>query len=511
MTFRSILFQKVDDFAEIEAAKEPACFTDLNLDQIVASVTAGKDEYSLKPFFYVSLKDVDTIKYRQEIMNELENKDLFEFVRVFAQEMHNMRTHLTLADKLYYHYNKEGWFLVAVEIYCGAVNGLAHDLSLVDLKSCGFLAFREYINDYIKSDSFTSLVAEIKTLKAELSTVKYCLHIKGNCVKVRKYESEIDYSMDVERTFEKFKQGTVNDYRIKFSTENGMHEVEAKVVDLVAKLYPEIFLHLDHFCSQRSDFTDSKIRNFDREIQFYISYLEYISAFKNMALKFCYPIVSEECKEIFDKEGFDLALANKLISQKSVVVCNDFYLKDKERIIVITGPNQGGKTTFARAFGQLHYLAALGCPVPGSEARLFLFDRIYTHFEREEDIKNLSGKLQDDLIRIHDILNHATPKSIIIMNEIFSSTTLKDALLLGKKVIEKIMDLDALGVCVTFVDELASLSEKTVSMASTVVPKNPAQRTYKIVRKPADGLAYALSIAEKYQLTYDCIKGRIKS
>lgn len=455
------------------------------------------------------MKNVDTIKYRHEIMKDFENKTLLEYIKSFALGMHNMRAQLAMTDKLYYHYNKEGWFLVAVEIYCDAINGLANNLALADLKSHGLLAFRDYVADYVKSDSFTSLVAEIKKLREDLSTVKYCLIIKGNCVKVRKYESEIDYSADVVKTFEKFKQGAVTDYQIKFSDVAGMHQVEAKALDLVAKLYPDIFLNLDNFCSQRSNFTDITISAFDREVQFYVSYLEYVSKFKSHGLKFCYPEVSEVCKEIYNVQGFDLALANKLITQELAVVCNDFYLKDGERIIVITGPNQGGKTTFARAFGQLHYLAALGCPVPGSEARLFLFDRIFTHFEKEEDIKNLSGKLQDDLIRIHDILSRATPKSIIIMNEIFSSTTLKDAILLGEKVIEKIIQLDIICVCVTFVDEWASLSEKTVSMVSTIVPENPAQRTYKIVRKPADGLAYALSIAEKYRLTYDCIKERI--
>jgi DNA mismatch repair ATPase MutS len=112
-------------------------------------------------------------------------------------------------------------------------------------------------------------------------------------------------------------------------------------------------------------------------------------------------------------------------------------------------------------------------------------------------------------LRIGEILGAATPGSIVILNEIFTSTTLDDARFLGTKLLTKVMQLDALCVYVTFVDELASLGEQVVSMMSTVVQDNPAERTFKVVRKPADGLAYALALAEKYDLTYERLHDRL--
>jgi DNA mismatch repair protein MutS len=112
---------------------------------------------------------------------------------------------------------------------------------------------------------------------------------------------------------------------------------------------------------------------------------------------------------------------------------------------------------------------------------------------------------------VHEILEQATAGSVIVMNESFNSTTLNDALFVGTEVMERILELGCLGVYVTFVDELASLSEATVSMVTQVVPDNPAVRTFKVLRRAADGLAYAWAIAEKHGLTYERVIRRIEA
>ena len=508
--FYSILFRRPADRIGDDALAAPEFFPDLNCDQIVDAITAGKDEYNLKPFFHACLPRFEAIQYRHEVMQDLGQPLLYECVTSFAGKMREVREHLIQVQKMYYQEQKQAWFLDGVDNYCEAIKSFAAELANLDLQSRGFLTFRDYLDGYSRSARFSALLSQTKQLKADLATVEYCVLIKAGGFTVRKYEREADYSAEVERTFDKFKQGAVKDYRVKFSASVEMNHIEAKIVEFVAKSYPETFSALVDFYSKNQNFIDRTIAIFDREVQFYVAYMEYTAVLKRAGLQFCYPHVSDVNKEVGGHNVVDVALAHKLLKENVSVVCNDFYLKGRERILVVSGPNQGGKTTFARTFGQLHYLASIGCPVPGTQAQLFLFDRLFTQFEKEEKVENLRGKLEDDLLRIHDILGRATPRSIIILNEIFTSTTIQDETFLSEKVMEKIIELGLLCVWVTFVDELASFGPQAVSMVSTVVPENPALRTFKILRRPADGLAYAMAIAQKYGLTYESIRKRIR-
>lgn len=430
--FRSILFDDFVTGAEFGNREIPEFFTDLNLDQVVDSITAGRDEYNLKPFFYSALTSIDEIHYRQAVFRDLEIASIFESVQSFAEAMRQMRSCTAQSEKFYFKYQKSALFLSAVEVYCSAVSRLAGDLSSAKLESRGFRTLSEYLIGYTESSAFRTHADETAQLQSDLNSIRYSLHIDGRRVTVGKYGGEPDLSADVLRTFEKFRQGAPKEYQFRVPSWPEMNHVEAAIMDRVARLYPEIFSRLEKYPERHSGYLDRVIAIFDREVQFFLAYVEFKRRIENAVLSFCYPTVTTT-KDIRAQDTFDLALANRFVDARRTVVTNSFFLKDPERIFVVSGPNQGGKTTFARTFGQLHYLGCLGCPIPGTDAKLHLFDKLFTHFERQEDLQNLSGKLEDELKRIYRILEQATAESILIMNESFLSTTLNDALFLQNR------------------------------------------------------------------------------
>lgn len=506
--FGGLLFN--DGASVVDGGEDKAFASDLNLDQVVDSIVGNREEPEyLTALFYHQLHDVSEVRARQEVFADLEDPDVFRSVKEFTTQMGEVRAHFRQMEKMYERYQQQGWQLDAASIYCAAVRSFVDDLGGAEVRSRGLGSFRSYLEGYVASGEFTALEADTAAQKVALSKVRYCTRIRGNRVEVTRYDDEADYSAQVLQTFNRFRQGAVRDYRVAYRTWPGINHVTAQILEFVARLFPEEFGALDEYCRHRASFFDPGIGRFERQAEFYLAYLEYIGPLRSAGLSFCYPDVSADSKEIFATDTFDVALAKKLVSGRTSVVVNDFNLSGPERIMVVTGPNQGGKTTCARTFGQLHHLASIGCPVPGTAARLFLFDRLFTLFQREEDLVRMTGRLEDDIVRTREVLEAATGSSIIILNEVFSSTTLHDAQFLGIKLLTKVIELDALCLYVTFVDELASLGESVVSMMSTVVPEDPTRRSFKVVRRPADGLAYALALAEKHEVSYERLRKRL--
>ena len=333
--FRSILFDCPSDMGEHE---DMSMFGDLNLDQVFAAVAAGRDEYDLMPFFRYPLRDARAVEYRHQVQRDLEDKTLYRAVAEFALRMREMREYLALSGKLRTRYQKEHWFLAAAGVYRRALVTLADALAGIELRSRGFTAFRQHLEDYTQSAVFTGLAADIARVTSALDDVRYCVNIKGNRVRVTRYDGEADYGAEVQRTFAKFAENPVKDYRVGFRGLPDMDHVEARILGLIARLYPEAFAALDEFCARHAAYLDDSIRVFDREVQFYAAYQDFTAPMTKAGLDFCYPAVSVGSKEISAHGCIRPRAGGQAHARAAAIVRNDFYLTGAERILVVTGP-----------------------------------------------------------------------------------------------------------------------------------------------------------------------------
>src|ERR1019366_2103886 len=229
--FYSLLDVDPEDSADIGAPEQPSCFGDLHLDQVVASVCAGREEYELESFFYRPLWEIEAVHYRHHVLHDLEGAQLLDAVRAFASRMQEMRKHLALAEKLCHRLQQQRWFLEAVAVYCSAVRRFSGQLLDAEISSAGFVALREYLASYSGSEAFTSLAAETERLLQDLAAVRYAVHLKGSRVKVSKYDGEPDLSAAVEQTFSKFKQGSAKDYRVGIRQHPEINHVDGQILD----------------------------------------------------------------------------------------------------------------------------------------------------------------------------------------------------------------------------------------------------------------------------------------
>ncbi len=493
-----------DDSAE---AQEPAHFRDLLLDRVVGAITAGRDEYHLQPLFYEPPAPPAATTYRQEVFRDLETPGIRDALAQFGASMRDVRQCQDLARRFRNRRQQDRWFLEAVARFGEAIIRLGGQLTAAAPASAGLQATAAYLEDYAASDGFQSMTAAADALLDALAAVTHVVHIKGSRVAVRRYQGEVDYGARVADTFARFRQGPAAPYAFREAPTGDLNHIEARILDLVAQLEPDLFQRLEAFHRDYADFLPDTVARLDREAQWYLACHEYVERWRAAGLPACFPTVAATPGPVLIHGAFHPALMD--VMPPGHIVPNDFLLLGPERILVVSGPNQGGKTTYARLFAVVHYLAQLGCPVPAQRASVSRFDQIFTHFEREEEAGHPESKLEGELRRVRDILAAATEDSLIIINEAFSATTVRDGRLLGRRVLERLTQLGARTVYVTFLDELSRLSDATVSVVALMASEASGTRAFRLVRQPADGQAYAASLAARHGLRYDQIREQL--
>jgi DNA mismatch repair protein MutS len=271
-------------------------------------------------------------------------------------------------------------------------------------------------------------------------------------------------------------------------------------------------------------------------ILFYVGAVRLIRRFQEAGLPVCRPEIAPADERICQIEGcVNANLAIHLLNRgrddlSGAIVPNDVTFDDTGRIIVLTGPNRGGKTTYIQAIGLAQVMAQAGLYVPGRWARISPVDGIYTHYPVEERLERDTGRFGDEARRLHEVFARVTPYSLVLLNESLSSTNPGESLYLARDLIRVLRMVGARAVFVTHLHELAEdvdrLNDETpgdsriVSMvASRITPdmlaeldgEAEAARSYRVVHSPPVGRSFARQIATRYGVSYEQLIDLLRS
>ncbi|SHF18365.1 DNA mismatch repair protein MutS [Lactonifactor longoviformis] len=164
-------------------------------------------------------------------------------------------------------------------------------------------------------------------------------------------------------------------------------------------------------------------------------------------------------KGVVDIKGGRHPVVEKMISN-DMFIPNDTYLdNNKNRVSVITGPNMAGKSTYMRQTALIVLMAQVGCFVPAKEANIGIVDRIFTRVGASDDLASGQSTFMVEMTEVANILRNATPKSLLILDEIGRGTSTFDGLSIAWAVIEHISNPKLLGAKTLFATHYHELTE----------------------------------------------------
>jgi hypothetical protein len=190
-----------------------------------------------------------------------------------------------------------------------------------------------------------------------------------------------------------------------------------------------------------------------RELAFYIGGLNLRDALAERGLRFVMPEPAEPAALRLSAGGlYDISLG---LATDGKVVANDIAA-DGRHLIVVTGANRGGKTTFLRSLGLAQLMLQAGLFVPATAYAASLADHILSHFRAEEDAEMCSGKLDEELVRMDGLAAVASRRSLFLFNESFAATNEREGARIAAEIATALVDR---GLRVAFVTHLHSFAQ----------------------------------------------------
>lgn len=233
------------------------------------------------------------------------------------------------------------------------------------------------------------------------------------------------------------------------------------------------------------------------ELAFYLGCLELHAQLNDLGVSVCFPTMSASGGQTLSAKGlYDPCLA---LNMHTKVVDNDLSAVYSP-LIMITGANQGGKSTFLRSIGVAQLMMQCGMFAPALSFHAPLYSSLFTHFKKEEDKSMESGKFDEELSRFSAIIDHLTLPSLLLFNESFAATNEREGAAIAGEVVRALIER---GVKVCYVTHLYALAhsfyekEKERTLFLLAERGANADRTFKLLPGEPLPTSYAADLYKK--------------
>lgn len=543
-------------------------FHDLGMDVICSYLTHKPEEQSMiRRVMSHMVADPEVVQYRCDVFADFmhapqmrtEMLKLLEKVNYLQDYVRKKRNF----DK-----TEGAWDLLhrlsEINDYIDCVELMYQTLSSADISSQGLLHLKEVFAAVYNDSAFEELKKDIKGLKATTANLKSVtlginlndrfeadsiglisindkafsqsnilsdflskISAKEGVKKGNEWNGNYSYqvvsSADVKSssTFENMMVGVTAGINPLMGVGLGLaklqnHEQGTEVMQYMDRisnhLIGSVVKSLKHVLDKYVTISIYRIVNLVPEFIYFIRWAEFIEGLMEKGHTLCEAhIASEGITEcVMHAKGlYNLKLA--AAHSDTTIITNDLDFDSDHRVYILTGANRGGKTTITQAVGQLFVLAQGGIYVPASSFTFHPADNIFTHFPADEDKTMDYGRLGEECSRFRELYSEATEKSLMLLNETFSTTSFEEGYYIARDASRAILKKGIRTLYNTHMHKLALEIEQIDDgsfkdhAASLVMRSEEGKRSYKVYVAPPEGLSYARDIAEKYGVTYEML------
>lgn len=272
-------------------------------------------------------------------------------------------------------------------------------------------------------------LSELEAREREETGIK---NLKISYSRIIGYYIEINKSQESLVPYRYIRKQTISNHE-RFVTEE-LKEIEEKLLnsqELAIKLESAIYAKI-------KDQLKAIVETIQQTAQD-VAFIDVICSLTTVSQNFNYvrPNISDRLRHIKIVDGRHPIVEANL--KNDTFVCNDAYLDEKDdRTLIITGPNMAGKSTFMRQIALIVIMAHMGCFVPAKTADISIVDRVFTRIGASDDLNNGQSTFMVEMVEVANILNNATKKSLVILDEVGRGTATYDGMSIAWAILEHI-------------------------------------------------------------------------